>query len=105
MLQNALDGQAFFLDLKKSFPKVCKSTVYCGNFREIENTKINKKKAGPTYPVIVNIYHQALMRAVTEVRTEKANEMGWDVGIAWSYMPGIMARQGKRYKNEIAKSI
>ena len=29
------------------------------------------------------------MRVATEIRKEKANEKGLDVGIRWSYMPGI----------------
>ena len=37
----------------------------------------------PTSPVIFNIYHQAVMRVATEVRKEKANGTGWDVGIRW----------------------
>ena len=42
----------------------------------------------PTSPIIFNIFHQAVMRVVTEMRKQNANEKGLDVGIRWSYMPG-----------------
>ena len=41
----------------------------------------------PTSPMTFNIYHQAVMRVATEVKKEKANDIGWDVGIRLSYMP------------------
>ena len=42
----------------------------------------------PISPVTFNIFHQAVMRVVTEMRQEKANEYVLDVGLRWSYKPG-----------------
>ena len=45
-------------------------------------------KGCPSSPVIFNRFHEAVTRVATEMRKEKANEKGLDVGIRWEYMPG-----------------
>ena len=109
--------QAFLLDLKKAYPRVSKPilrkileklkmprstisnlqdlyefTEYKVRGHERDSSSLfpqrGLREGCPTSPVIFNIYHQAVMRVATEVRKEKANDIGWDVGIRWSYMPG-----------------
>ena len=109
--------QAFLLDLKKAYPRVSKPILWkileklkmprstiskLQDLYEFTEYKVRGherdsssffpqrglREGCPTSPVIFNIYHQAVMRVATEVRKEKANDIGWDVGIKWSYMPG-----------------
>ena len=110
-------SQAYLLDLKKAYPRVSKPILWklleklsiprsviskLQDLYEFTEYKVRGQEEDsssffpqrglregcPTSPVIFNIFHQTVMRVATEMRKERANENGFDVGIRWSYMPG-----------------
>ena len=114
---NSEQPQAYLLDLKKAYPRVSKPILWkildklkmprsviskLQDLYEFTEYKVRGherdsssffpqrglREGCPTSPVIFNIFHQAVMRVATEMRKEKANEKGLDVGLRWSYMPG-----------------
>ena len=97
--------QAYLLDLKKAYPrlgklilwkildklKMARSVIsklqdlyefieYKVRGQEIESASFfpqrGIREGCPVPPVILNIFHQAVMRVATEMRKEKANEKG-----------------------------
>ena len=107
---NSEQPQAYLLDLKKAYPRVRKPILWkildklkmprsviskLQDLYEFTEYKVRGherdtssffpqrglREGCPTSPVIFNIFHQAVMRVATEMRKEKANEKGLDVGI------------------------